>query len=79
MQSDTSGTNKIANRWKTHTFNLPIYTYRLCLHTAKDKHQAYIFNKVIMNLIKLFFISVGPHIQPLVFSVIVALSTLCNS
>ncbi len=71
--------NKLSCKRVENAHVLLFRTHRLCLHTAKDWHQAYIFSRVKMNLIKLFFISVGATLQPLVFSVIVGLSTLCNS
>lgn len=71
--------NKLSWKQVENAHVLLFCTHRLCLHTAKDWHQACIFSRMKMNLIKLFFISVGATLQPLLFNVIVGLSTLCNS
>lgn len=60
------------------TFHYSV-SQRLCLHAAKAHYQEYIFSRLKMRLIKIFFISAGAVLQLLVFSVIVALSALCDS
>lgn len=61
---------------KTFHYSVP----RGCVYTQqKPAIREYIFSRLKMKLIKIFFISAGAILQLLVFSVIVALSALCNS
>lgn len=61
---------------KTFLFSVP----RGCVYTQqKPASRKYIFSRLKMRLIKIFFISAGAILQLLVFGMIVALSALCNS